>query len=76
MVKLLVPVLIDDALKPERASAPDVPVMVTAPVVTVKPFDAVSVPADVIVPEPVVARLPVVESVPDSLMVKEFVPPD
>jgi hypothetical protein len=61
IVKALEPVLILDADSPDNARAPDVPVKLIAPVVTVKPFDAVSSPAEVIVPVLVVVRLPVVE---------------
>ena len=43
-VKLLPPVLIEEAERPERASAPEVPVIFTAPVVTVKPLATVSDP--------------------------------
>jgi len=70
MIKLLVPVLIDDANSPERLIAPDVPVTLTAPALTVNPFDAVNSPLEVIVPVPVVEILPEVDSVPLARMVK------
>jgi hypothetical protein len=41
-VRALAPVLIDEALRPDRARAPLVPVRLTAPVVTVRPLLAVS----------------------------------
>ena len=50
----LAPVEIEEALRPESASAPDVAVKFNAPVVCVKPLEAVSSPAEVIVPVPVV----------------------
>ena len=43
-----------------REMAPEVAVMLTAPVVTVKPLEAVSKPAEVIVPVEVVLILPLV----------------
>ncbi len=59
-VKLMLfePALMDDAESPERDRAPDVAVRFSAPVVCVKPFEAVSVDAEVIVPEPLVEILP------------------
>ena len=68
MIKLLVPVLIDEANNPERLIAPDVPLTLTAPVVTVNPFDAVNNPLEVIVPVPVVEILPEVETLPEDVM--------
>lgn len=65
------PEFIEEALKPERAKAPEVAVKLSAPVVRVKPFDAVSDPAEIIVPVPVVEIFPevvmsfVVEIVPN-----------
>ena len=41
-----------------REMAPEVPVMLTAPVVTVKPLEAVNKPAEVMVPVEVVLMLP------------------
>ena len=41
-----------------REMAPEVPVMLTAPVVTVKPLEAVSKPAEVMVPVEEVEMLP------------------
>ena len=76
IVNALAPVLTDDALRPDKVSAPEVPVIFTAPVVTVKPLEAVNNPADVIVPVPVVAMLPEVDSTPFSLMVSVVTPPD
>ena len=75
-VKSFAPVLMEEAPKPESESAPDVPVMLTAPVVTVNPFEAVSKPAEVMVPVPVVAIFPEVERVPASVMVNVGDPPD
>jgi hypothetical protein len=76
MVRSLAPVLMEEAERPERAKAPDVAVRFNAPVVKVKPLEAVSNPADVIVPEPVVEMFPEVERVPSSLMVNFETPPD
>lgn len=62
--KLLVaPVERLDAPSPDNESVPEVAVKLSAPLVSVKPFEAVNKPADVIVPVPVVTRLPVVETV-------------
>ena len=49
-----------EVLKPVKAIEPEVPVMLTAPVVTVKPLEAVSKPAEVMVPVEVVLMLPLV----------------
>jgi len=57
-VMLLPPVLIEEAPKPDKVSAPEVPVMLTAPVETVNPLEAVSRPAEVMVPDPVAEILP------------------
>lgn len=76
IVRSLEPVLIDEADNPESERAPDVAVRFNAPVVWVKPFDAVSNPLEVIVPVPVVAIFPVVDNVPFSLIVKVLTPPD
>lgn len=74
-VKLLTPVLMAEADRPDNVSAPDVAVKDNAPVVWVKPLEAVNVPADVTAPVPVVEMFPVVDSVPSSLIVKESTPP-
>lgn len=76
IVRSLTPALMLDADSPERVSVPDVAVKLSAPVVCVKPFDAVSKPAEVIVPVLVVAIFPVVDNVPFSLIVKVFTPSD
>ena len=47
-----------EVLKPVKAIEPEVPVMLTAPVVTVKPLEAVNKPAEVMVPVEVVLMLP------------------
>jgi hypothetical protein len=70
------PVLIEDAPNPDRASAPEVLVIFTAPVVTVNPSEAVNSPAEVIAPEPVVETFPEVETVPSSVIVNFDTPPD
>ena len=61
---LILPVVVVDVIlvvpKPVSATAPEVPVKLRAPVVNVKPFEAVSRAAEVIVPEEVVEILPVV----------------
>lgn len=59
-VNALAPVLIDDALSPERVSVPLVAVRLRAPLVRVNPLLAVRSPALVMVPEPVVEILPLV----------------
>ncbi len=57
IVRAVAPVLIDEAVNPESARAPEVAVMFNAPVVRVNPLDAVSSPAEVIVPVEVVEIL-------------------
>ena len=47
-VNAVAPVFIDDAVKPDKVKAPDVPVRFKAPVVSVNPFEAVNSPAEVI----------------------------
>lgn len=76
MVRSLAPVLIEEAPKPESVSAPEVAVKFKAPVVWVRPLEAVNKPAEVIVPDPVVVILPEVETTPFSLMVNFGVPSD
>ena len=49
-----------EVLKPVKAIEPEVPVMLTAPVVTVKPLEAVNKAAEVMVPVEVVLMLPLV----------------
>lgn len=51
IANVLAPVLIEEAVKPESVNAPDVPVKLIAPVVSVKPLEAVNV--WVLVSEPV-----------------------
>jgi hypothetical protein len=46
-VRLLAPVLIEEAPSPDKVKAPDVPVRFKAPVVRVKPFEAVTSPEKV-----------------------------
>jgi hypothetical protein len=67
-LKSLTPVEIEEAPRPKRAIAPLVPVKLSAPVVKVKPFEAVNKPAEVIVPAPVVEILLVVVKVPTVLI--------
>ena len=74
--KLLTPVEMLEALRPDKERVPDVAVRLSAPVVWVKPLEAVRVPAEVIAPVPVVLMLPEVESTPFSLMVSAVTPPD
>jgi hypothetical protein len=57
-IRLLAPVEIEDADKPDNVIAPDVPVILIAPVVSVNPLLALSNPAEVIVPVPVVEIFP------------------
>jgi hypothetical protein len=57
--------VIFDESNPERLNTPDVPLTLTAPVLTVNPFDAVSSPLEVIVPVPVVEILPEDEIFPE-----------
>jgi len=61
IVKLLTPVEMEEADRPERDKAPEVAVRLRAPVVRVNPLEAVNKPAEVIVPVLVVEILPVVE---------------
>ena len=75
ILKLLTPVLIDEALSPERVNVPEVALRLIPPVVKVKPLDAVSNPADVIVPVPVVSMFPEVVKYPNSSIVNVAVPP-
>ena len=65
-----------DAPSPVRTIAPDVPVIFTAPAVTVRPFEAVKSPLDVIVPPDVVRRFPIVERFPFSEIVNVAEPLD
>jgi hypothetical protein len=75
-VMLLLPRLIEEAERPDKDKLPEVAVIESAPVVKVKPLEAVNVPAEVIVPDPVVSILPEVDKVPASVIVKLGVPPD
>ena len=72
----LAPALILDWARPVKERVPEVAVKFKAPVVWVKPLEAVNKPAEVTVPVPVVLKLPVVERVPSSVMVKVGEPPD
>lgn len=63
-------------VSPVEEMAPEVDVRDNAPVVMVKPLEAVSVEAEVIVPLEVVEIFPDVESVPASVIVKVGEPPD
>jgi len=79
-LRLLAPVLIEDADSPDRVIAPEVPEILTAdPAVTVNPLEAVSSPLEVIVPVPVVDKLLEEETLPEvvkfplALMVKDGV---
>ena len=69
MVRALAPVLIEEADRPERAKAPEVAVRLRAPVVKVRPLEAVRVPAEVIVPVPVVEILPGVVMFPEAKVI-------
>ena len=60
----------------DKARVPEVAVRVKAPVVWVKPAEAVNNPAEVMVPVPVVLILARVDRVPASVMVKVGEPPD
>jgi len=62
MFPVVVVEVIDVVPKPVKAMLPDVPVRESAPVVSVRPFEAVRVPAEVIVP------LLVVDIVPDVVI--------
>lgn len=57
IVILFAPAFIEDAPRPDNVSAPDVALRLSAPVVCVRPFDAVNKPSDVTVPPPVVEIL-------------------
>ena len=59
---------------PDALIFPEVAVKLSAPVVRVKPFEAVNKPLEVIVPPAVVRILPVVERLPFSLIVRVGVP--
>jgi hypothetical protein len=74
--RVFAPVLILEEPSPESVRAPDVAVKFRAPVVWVKPLEAVRVPAEEIAPVPVVETLPEVERTPFSLIVRLFTPPD
>ena len=76
MVRALAPVEIDEADSPDKVRAPEVAVKLSAPVVWVKPLEAVKRPADVIVPDPEVEIFPDVETVPSSVIVNLETPPD
>jgi hypothetical protein len=58
MIKLFAPVEIEEAPRPERVKAPDVAVKFKAPVVRVRPLEAVRRLAEVTVPVPVVEIFP------------------
>ena len=60
------PASIVDAPSPVSAIAPEEPVILTAPAVTVSPFEAVKSPFEVIVPPVVVVMLPTVVRLPLS----------
>jgi hypothetical protein len=68
IVRALAPVLIDEAPRPDRARAPEVPVMLTAPVVTVKPLLAVRVLATVTVSFRLMMPEPLATTVRSSLV--------
>lgn len=70
IVKAFIPVLIEEAPRPESVKPPDVAVRLSAPPVTVKPFEAVSSPAEVMVP------VPDVEIFPDVVMLSPDVAGD
>ena len=73
---LLAPKSNDEAPRPARDNDPEVAVRLSAPVVSVKPFEAVNNPAEVTVPIPVVVMLPLVVRLPFSLIVKVAEPLD
>ena len=64
IVRFVAPVLIEEAVKPDKANAPLVAVRLSAPVVSVNPLEAVRSPAEVTVPVPLVEILPEVERTP------------
>ena len=72
--KLLAPVLIEEAPSPESVRAPEVPVRFKAPVVRVKPLEAVNNPAEVTVPVPVLEILPVVVTASPAVAGDKVVP--
>ena len=74
--KLLIPVSRVTPVRFVRLSRPEVPVIETAPVVTVRPFDAVKRLFEVIVPVPVVRMLPEVVAFPTSSIVSFVTPPE
>jgi len=65
-----------EAERPVKFNAPEVPVMLTAPVEIVRPADPVRRPAEVIVPVPVVRMFPDVVAFPLSSIVSFVIPPD
>lgn len=71
---LFAPKETDEAPSPDKVKAPDVPVRFRAPVVKVKPLDAVKRPADVIVPVPVVEIFPDVVTASPALLGDNVVP--
>lgn len=73
--KLLTPVLMLEAPSPVKEIAPEVPVIFTAPAVTVNPLVAVSSPLEVMVALLVVEILPEVCNTPFSSIVNLAVPP-
>lgn len=73
-VKLFAPESIDEALSPDSANAPDVPIIFVAPVVCVNPFEAVKVPAEVIVPVPEVEMVPEVVTASPAVAGESVVP--
>ena len=68
------PVLIEELERPDSVRAPDVAVRFNAPVVKLKPFEAVSNPAEVMVPEPVAEMLPEVVIASPAVAVDKVVP--
>ena len=76
MRRLFPPKLRVEADSPVRLSNPDVPVIFTAPVVTVRPLEAVSNPFEVIVPPVLVDMFPLVERTPFSFIVSFDTPAD
>jgi hypothetical protein len=82
-VRALTPVLIDEADRPDKLTAPEVPVRLTAPLVRVSPLDAVNSPAEVMAPVPVVEilaavvfPLPVTEAKVSASVMAEVVTPE
>ena len=68
------PVLMEELERPDSVRAPDVAVRFNAPVVKLKPFEAVSNPAEVMVPEPVAEMLPEVVIASPAVAVDKVVP--